>query len=88
MTDDTTHTESPETPTGSLEARLRRLEEIVAALDSDGIELERALAMFEEGVGLVRDAEAQLKEAELRVEELLGDGDAAEVAPFDGDGRE
>lgn len=61
-----------ESPT--LEARLKRLEEILAQLEADEVELERALALFEEGVALVRDAEKTLSETELRVEELLAEG--------------
>ena len=34
----------------SLEARLRRLEEIVGNLETEELELDRALALFEEGV--------------------------------------
>ena len=54
-----------------LEGRLRRLEEIVASLEADDLDLERALALFEEGVAHVRSAEKILGQAELRVEELL-----------------
>jgi exodeoxyribonuclease VII small subunit len=57
-----------------LEARLRRLEEILARMESDDVSLEEALRLFEEGVGHVREAEKVLSEAELRVEELLADG--------------
>ncbi len=56
----------------SLEDRLRRLEEIVRSLESNDLELDGALALFEEGVEHVRSAEDTLKNAELRVEELLG----------------
>ena len=80
---DETSPEPAATDAPSLEARLRRLEEIVAALDSDGLELEKALAMFEEGVGLVRGAEALLQKAELRVEELLGAGERTEAVSFE-----
>ncbi len=59
---------------GALEARLRRLEEILAKMESDDVALEEALELFEEGVGHVRAAERVLSEAELRVEELLSDG--------------
>jgi exodeoxyribonuclease VII small subunit len=59
----------------SLEARLRRLEEIVTSLETDGVELDRALSLFEEGVGHLRRAERMLAEAELRVEELIGRGE-------------
>ena len=58
----------------TLEARLRRLEEILARMESDEVALEAALRLFEEGVGHVREAEKVLSEAELRVEELLSDG--------------
>jgi exodeoxyribonuclease VII small subunit len=62
-----------------LEARLRRLEEIVSALEGDELELEKALELFEEGVTHVRRAELILARVELRVEELLGGG---ETRPF------
>ena len=58
----------------TLEQRLRRLEEILARMESDEVALEEALRLFEEGVGHVREAEKVLSEAELRVEELLSDG--------------
>lgn len=56
-----------------LEARLRRLEEILSRLEADEVDLERALELFEEGVRHVREAERILARTELRVEELLGD---------------
>jgi exodeoxyribonuclease VII small subunit len=59
----------------SLEVRLRRLEEIVGQLETEDLELDRALALFEEGVRHVKEAEGALAEAELKVEELLGEGD-------------
>ncbi len=57
-----------------LEARLRRLDEILARMESDGVPLEEALRLFEEGVVHVREAERVLAAAELRVEELLASG--------------
>jgi len=74
-----TGSESP-----SLEARLRRLEEIVGQLETDELELDRALALFEEGVTHVKEAESALAAAELRVEELLGEGD--ETRPLEEEG--
>jgi exodeoxyribonuclease VII small subunit len=65
-----------------LEGRLRRLEEIVSALEADEVELERALELFEEGVGHVRQAEGILARTELRVEELLGDGAHGQTRPL------
>ncbi|HET9949123.1 MAG TPA: exodeoxyribonuclease VII small subunit, partial [Longimicrobiales bacterium] len=65
---------SDEAKDTSLEARLRRLEEILARMESDDVSLEEALRLFEEGVQHVREAERVLAEAELRVEELLSGG--------------
>ena len=67
-----------------LEKRLARLDEIVAALEGDEVNLDEALALFEEGVRHVRAAEKALAEAELRVEELLGEGSDAEVRKLGG----
>lgn len=62
-----------------LDARLKRIEEVVAALDSDTLELDEALALFEEGVAHLARAREMLAKTELRVEELIGpEGDAAE----------
>ena len=66
--------ETPESEPG-LERRLKRLEAILSALEADELELEKALELFEEGVSHVRAAEKVLAETELRVEELLGDGE-------------
>jgi len=66
------------------EASLRRLEEIVAALEEGDRPLEESLRLFEEGVGLTRQCAARLDEAERRIE-ILGRGTdgAAELTPFD-----
>lgn len=71
----------------SLETRLQRLEEIVRSLEGDELELERALALFEEGVEHVRGAEETLRTAELRVEELLGPEEDWATRPLDQEGE-
>lgn len=71
----------------SLESRLRRLDRIVAHLEGGEVELEAGLALFEEGVRHIREAEALLAQAELRVEELVGgDGETRTRAFSGGDG--
>ena len=71
-----------------LDARLKRIEEIVAALDSDTLDLDEALALFEEGVNHLGRARDMLARTELRVEELIGpEGDAVEEMSV-GDGGE
>ena len=57
----------------TLEGRLRRLDEIVVALEADDVGLDRGLELFEEGVRHVRSAERVLADAELKVEELIGE---------------
>jgi exodeoxyribonuclease VII small subunit len=56
---------------GSFEDSIRRLSEIVEALESGDLPLEQSLKLFEEGVKLSRASQATLDGAERRVEELL-----------------
>ena len=67
----------------SLEGRLERLESILARMESEEVELDEALQLFEEGVGHVREAERVLAETELRVEELLANGEMRELETDD-----
>ena len=62
-------TKTPET----LSADLRRLEEIVRALETDDTDLDQALALFEEGVARLRAARDRLGEAEARVQKVVED---------------
>jgi exodeoxyribonuclease VII small subunit len=55
----------------SFEASIRRLGEIVEALEGGELPLEDSLRLFEEGVKLARASQAKLDSAEKRVEELL-----------------
>ena len=68
----------------TIEQRLARLEDIVAQLESEPLELAAALALFEEGVACLRDAATTLSEAEARVQKLteLADG-AFGIEPLD-----
>ena len=59
----------------SLTQDLKRLEEIVHALEGDEIDLDRALALFEEGVRYLKTAKDRLSDAEARVERVLEDAD-------------
>jgi exodeoxyribonuclease VII small subunit len=61
----------------SFEQRLRRLEEIVGELESEQIELDRALALFEEGVGCLRAATEELRKVEARVKRLVERADGS-----------
>jgi len=57
----------------SLSSDLQRLESIVHQLESDDVELDRALQLFEEGVARLRAARERLLEAELRIQRVLED---------------
>jgi exodeoxyribonuclease VII small subunit len=71
-------------PQGSLESDLSRLEEIVRALESDELDLDGALALFEEGVARLRDARGRLAAAELRLSQLRESaGGDVQIEPHD-----
>lgn len=50
---------------------MKRLNEIVAALDKNELELEKAISLFEEGLQLVNFCEEKLKGFEGKIEQLL-----------------
>ncbi|HSR16799.1 MAG TPA: exodeoxyribonuclease VII small subunit [Ignavibacteriaceae bacterium] len=52
------------------EANLARLEEISSMLEGDGIGLENALTLYEEGIELSKKCITVLKSAELKITEL------------------
>jgi len=54
----------------SFETSLERLEEIAARLEDDELELDAALALFEEGITELRAASAFLMQAETRLKQL------------------
>ncbi|ROO27375.1 exodeoxyribonuclease VII small subunit [Salinisphaera orenii MK-B5] len=65
------------------ESSVAELEALVEALESGEVSLETALAQFERGVVLARQCQSLLKNAELRVDQLLAEGDEERVADFD-----
>jgi exodeoxyribonuclease VII small subunit len=52
---------------------LDRLERIVESLESEELELEQALGLFDEGMELIRSAEHELIESEGRLKQVLVD---------------
>jgi exodeoxyribonuclease VII small subunit len=67
---------------------LKRLEEIVRRLEDETLDLESALALFEEGVKRLKTAQAQLDAAEIRVRQVLSESASGEgpvrLEPLDG----
>ncbi|MFA5394175.1 MAG: exodeoxyribonuclease VII small subunit [Candidatus Ratteibacteria bacterium] len=69
---------------------LKRLEEIVAKLESGNLSLDDSLKLFEEGVKLVRFCNERLAGAQQKVELLTKDqaGNVIGSKPFDSDSEE
>ena len=68
-----------------LAEELARLEEIVRRLEADDVELDAALALFEEGVARLRAARERLAAAELKVQAVLEEaGGDIRLTDFDG----
>ena len=61
--------------TVNFEASLKKLEQIVGKLEDGDISLEDSVKSFEEGIGLVKECQKQLSEAELKVKKLLDNGE-------------
>ena len=66
----------PEVP-ASFSARLKRLEQIVRALEDEDLDLDKAIELFQEGVGGVKSARALLEEAELTVRSVVEAADGS-----------
>ena len=68
----------------SFEESLKRLEEIVGALEKGDVSLSDSMAMFEEGTALIRGCTDMLDAAEQQVVRLKKGADGAPVElPFD-----
>ena len=61
----------------TFEERLVRLEAIAGELENEGVDLARALALFEEGIQTLRAATDELAEAEARVQRLVERADGS-----------
>lgn len=69
----------------SFETNLARLEQIVGKLETDRLDLDASLKLFEEGIELLRLASVELNEAESRVKELVERADGVlELRDFAG----
>ena len=69
--------------TATFEQNIRRLEEIVAALEKGDAPLADSLALFEEGTRLIAACSGELDRAEQRVVKLMKGADGAPVElPF------
>jgi len=65
----------------SYERDLARLDEIIAALERNELELDRAIELFEEGVARLRTASESLSKAEAQVKRLVEQADGSFLLP-------
>ena len=68
----------------SIAQDLNRLEEIVRRLEADDVELDAALALFEEGVARLRAARERLVSAEVKVQTVLEEAGDLRLKDLDG----
>lgn len=68
----------------SIAEELNRLEEIVRKLEAEDVELDAALALFEEGVARLRAARERLGAAEVKVQTVLDEAGDLRLSDLDG----
>lgn len=61
----------------TFEKRMARLEEIAGELEGQGLPLDRALTLFEEGIETLRVAAQELAQAEAKVQRLIERADGS-----------
>ena len=62
----------------SFEQSINRLEEIVSTLEENEQSLDQTIALFEEGLDLVKYCDNKLKQFELKIEEIKRKNDEEE----------
>ncbi len=67
----------------SFEEDLTRLEDIVRKLDAGDMPLEKALALYEEGLGLSKRCSVMLDQAQSRIEAIMEKDGKFEKSKFD-----
>ncbi|MEO9335269.1 exodeoxyribonuclease VII small subunit [Ectopseudomonas guguanensis] len=67
------------------EHSLAELQTLVERLESGELSLEDSLTAFEQGIGLTRECQAALAQAEQKVQILLERDGELQPAPFDAD---
>lgn len=67
------------------EAAMKRIEEIVSALEKGDVALDKSLALFQEGAELIKNCSTALDTAEQKVSMLIKGEDGPAQTDFDGD---
>jgi|YelNatPaOPRAMG01_1025707.scaffolds.fasta_scaffold61891_3 exodeoxyribonuclease VII small subunit len=67
----------------SFEEAYNRLEQVVRRLEEEALPLEEALALYEQGIALARHCQALLDRTELRITQLIEEGNELREEPFE-----
>lgn len=75
---------SPETsPVAHFEQSLEELEQLVEKMENGDLSLEQSLSAYERGVGLYRQCQGALEQAQLRVRLLTDPAQPQTAQPFE-----
>lgn len=75
-------------PVAHFEQSLEELEQLVEKMENGEMSLEQSLSAYERGVGLYRQCQQALEQAELRVRLLSNPAQPDSVEPFDPPGHD
>lgn len=75
-------------PVAHFEQSLDELELLVEKMEAGDLSLEQSLAAYERGVGLYRQCQQALEQAELRVRLLIDPAQPEKSEPFDSVGND
>ena len=75
----------PPSPVAQFETSLDELEQLVQKMEKGDLSLDDSLAAYERGVGLYRQCQSALEQAELRVQLLSDPADPDSAQPFQPD---
>lgn len=70
------------TKPASFEQSLQTLEQLVKQMDSGELSLEASLEAFEKGIGLIRQCQQQLQQAEQKVQQLMENNGELQLQAF------
>lgn len=77
-----------ESPVAQFEQSLEELELLVGKMEVGDLSLEQSLSAYERGVGLYRQCQQALEQAELRVRLLTDPAQPEKSEPFDSTGND
>ncbi len=66
----------------NMEQTLNQLEEIVSKLESDEVDLDEALKLFEDGVKLSDQVQKKLKDSELKLKQVIESSEGFSLEDF------